>query len=132
MSRSDAERHSRFDSWIRQEFRRTGGFTALVILVTIGEFSVTPLRSSYFHVIGDEVSWAEIAALLAGAGAAWDGVVFATLTDKDGGGPVEAVNARHELQDLTERLMKDRLILNDNHFFDRWGRRLRIDEVTVQ
>ena len=132
MSRSEADRHTRFDSWIRQEFRKTGGFTALVILVTIGELSVTPLRSTYFHVIGDEVGWAEVAALLAGAGAAWDGAVFATLTDKDGGGPVEDVNARHELQELAERLMEDRLVLNDNHFFDRWGRRLRIDEVTVQ
>ena len=53
-------------------------------------------------------------------------------TDKDGGGPVEDVIARHELQELTERLMENRLILNENHFFDRWGRRLRIDEVMVQ
>ncbi|MDR6755779.1 hypothetical protein J2Y48_001064 [Mycoplana sp. BE70] len=100
--------------------------------MTIGKLSVTPLRSTYFHVIGDEIGWAEVAALLAGAGAVWDGAVFATLTDKDGGGPVEDVNARHELQQLTDRLMESRLILNDNHFFDRWGRRLRIDEVTVQ
>lgn len=132
MSRSDAGRHTHFDSWIRQEFRRTGGFTVLVILVTIGELIVTPLRSTYFHIIGDEIGWAAVAALLTGAGAAWDGAVFATLTDKDGGGPVEDVTARHELQVLTERLMEDRLVLNDNHFFDKWGRRLRIDEVTVQ
>lgn len=132
MSKSDADRLTRFDAWVAQEFRSTGGFTALVVLVSIGELSVTPLRSTYFHVIGDEIVWAEVAALLAGAGAAWDGALFATLADKDGGGPVEDVIARHELQELTERLMENRLILNENHFFDRWGRRLRIDEVMVQ
>jgi hypothetical protein len=30
------------------------------------------------------------------------------------------------------RLDDDRLVLNEGHFFDKWGRRLRIDEVTAQ
>ena len=131
MSKSEAGRPAHFDDWIVQEFRTTGGFTALVVLVSIGELSVMPLRSTYFHVIGDEVAWADIAALFAGAGA-WDGAMFATCTDKNGDGPVEDIVARHELQELAERLRANRLVLNENHFFDRWGRRLRIDEVMLQ
>jgi hypothetical protein len=30
------------------------------------------------------------------------------------------------------RLDEDRLVLNEGHFFDKWGRRLRIDEVAAR
>ena len=51
--------------------------------MAIGELSVTPLRSTWFHVIGDELDWAEVAALLDGGGADWDGALFAPRTDTD-------------------------------------------------
>lgn len=134
MSKSKTNRRSfnRFDDWIKHEFRSTGGFTALVILVSIGELSVTPLRSTYFHVIGDKVRWAEISTLFAQSGAGWDGALFAVRPDTDTGGPIPDANARVELRTLTEELTANRLVLNENHFFDHWGRRLKIDEVVVQ
>lgn len=134
MSKSKTKGRSlnRFDDWIAHEFHGTGGFTALVILVAIGELSVTPLRSTYFHVIGDEVRWAELSTLFAQSGAGWDGVLFAVRPDKDTGGPIADAIARVELQTLAEELTANRLILNENHFFDRWGRRLQIEEVMVQ
>lgn len=121
-----------FDAWLAEEFRKTGGFTALVVLMAIGDLSVTPLRSTFFHVIGDETRWAEVAQLLAGSGVAWDGVLFATATGKDGTGPVIDLVARSELAQLTDALQADRMVINDHHFFDRWGRRMRIDEATPQ
>jgi hypothetical protein len=38
-------------------------------------------------------------------------------------------NARLQLRDLEERLDDDRLVLNEGHFFDKWGRRMKVDEV---
>lgn len=133
MSRSkpDTDRPNRFDDWLREEFRRTDGFTALVVLVAISDLSITPLRSTYFHVIGDEIDWSGVSGLLAGSGIAWDGALFSSRSAVPAGGPVQDVVARHELQELTERLMADRLVLNKNHFFDRRGRRLKVEEVAA-
>lgn len=128
---SKSPRPTRFDDWIGQEFRKTGGFTALVVLVSIGELSITPLRSTHFHVIGDDLDWTQMVGLFSSAGAVWDGAMFATMAAKDGG-PVADAIARQELQALAGRLKENRLVLNENHFFDRWGRRLRIDEVMLQ
>jgi hypothetical protein len=36
------------------------------------------------------------------------------------------------LRELEARLDEDRLVLNEGHFFDKWGRRLKIEEVQVQ
>ncbi len=131
MSRSETTGHEHltFDGWIRHEFRRTGGFTALVILVQIGDLSVLPVRSTWFHVIGDEIGWLETAELLAGSGVAWDGVVFASVHDEKEGGPVADILAKSVLADLAQRVAEDRLELNRNHFFDRWGRRMQVEEV---
>ena len=99
-----------------------------------GPFSswkVTPLRSTFFNVIGDEVSWGDLTALFAGAGVAWDGVSFFPVVGADGG-PLNNPAARLRLRELEARLADDRLVLNEGHFFDQWGRRLRIDEVAIQ
>lgn len=119
-----------FDEWLAGEFARTGGFTALVVLVGIGELSVTPLRSTWFHVIGDSTGWAEIVELLSSAGP-WDGALFVPHTGRDGG-PLTDAAARIELRDLGDRVIADRTVLNEAHFFDRQGRRMRVDEVPAQ
>jgi hypothetical protein len=36
------------------------------------------------------------------------------------------------LREIEARLDADRLVLNEGHFFDRWGRRLNIEEVAPQ
>jgi hypothetical protein len=122
---------SDFDRWLATEFARTGAFTALAVLVEIAESEVTPLCSTYFNVIGDEIDWSEITVLFAGAGRAWDGASFYPLTAPDGG-PLDNPNARLRLRELEARLDDDPLVLNEGHFFDKWGRRLKIEEVMRQ
>jgi hypothetical protein len=120
-----------FDRWIAAEYAERGAFTAFAVLVQIAETSVTPLCSTYFNVIGNEIDWGEITVLFAGAGAEWDGASFFPASARNGG-PLDNPSARLMLRDIEMRLDDDRLVLNDGHFFDKWGRRLRIHEVTGQ
>ena len=120
-----------FDRWIAEEFARSGEFTTLVVLVAIGDVKVTPLCSTYFNVIGDEIDWAEITVLFAGAGHDWSGASFFPVTAQDGGA-LDNPAARSRLRELEARLEQDRLVLNEGQFFDKWGRRLKIEEVQTQ
>ena len=130
MSISDAGgQGSDFDRWIAFEFASTGAFTALAVLVGIEDASVTLLCSTFFNLIGDEVDWQDILALFAGSGVDWDGVSLFPVTDRQGG-PIDNYTARTRLRELETRLDMDRLVLNEGLFFDKWGRRLRIDEMT--
>ena len=65
---STSEPKTDFDLWITEEFARTGEFTAFAVLVAITDSKVSPLCSTYFHVVGDEIDWAGITVLFAGAG----------------------------------------------------------------
>lgn len=121
-----------FDHWVRDEFDRSGAFTALIVLVAIEEHTVRPLRSSYLHMIGPDVGWSDMVGMFDKAGADWDGVCFTVRTDGEGGGPVADAAARIALQDHVHEIVEDRSLLNSGHFFDRKGRRLRVDEVTAQ
>jgi len=117
-----------FERWLQAAFAEIGAFTALVVLVDIGETRVTPLRSTYVNVIGDEVTWNDMVQMFAGSGADWDGAAFFPVTMK-GGGPLDNPSARLKLRALEARLAEDRLALNEGNFFDRFGRRLMIEEV---
>ena len=128
---STSERTTDFDRWIAAQFAETGAFTTLVVLVEIGDTKVTPLCSTYFNVIGDEVDWSEVTVLFAGAGADWGGASFFPLTASHGG-PLDNPSARLKLRELETRLDQDRLVLNEGNFFDKWGRRLKIEEVGIQ
>ena len=101
-----------FERWLPAAFAEIGAFTALVVLVDIGEIRVTPLCSTYFNVIGDEVAWGDMVLLFAGSGADWDGAVFFPVTAK-GGGPLDNPSARLKLRALEARLAEDRLVLNE-------------------
>jgi len=131
LSRSEPEGPFTFDAWIAEEFARGGSFTMPVVLVAIGELSVTPLRSSWFHVIGPELDWDGVARLLDGGGADWDGALFASRRGRDGG-PLGEPAARIAVKDLGEEILADRSRLNAEHFFDRNGRRMRVEEVPAQ
>ena len=120
-----------FERWLAREFAESGAFTALVVLVEIAETRVTPLCSTFFNVIGDEIDWGEITVLFAGAGAEWDGASFFPATGPNGG-PLDNPTARVKLREIETRLDDDRLVLNEGHFFDKWGRRLTIEEVGLQ
>ncbi|MEO3385312.1 hypothetical protein [Mesorhizobium sp. CAU 1741] len=126
MSTSE-ERPSRFDAWLPAEYRARGDFTVLVVLVAIGETSIDLLRSTFINVIGDETRWREVRALLEGAGVAWDGAAFFPV-DSFIRGAVPNELARSELRDLEARLREDRMLLNEGHFFDRKGRRMKVEE----
>lgn len=120
-------RLSDFEPWLKTAYRETDGFTALVILVRIGEETVTPVASTYFHLIGDDLSWPDFSALLARSGQTWDGVVL--FPESDGKGPIPDALAKIKLREIELRLGDDRIHINEGHFFDRWGRRMRVDEM---
>jgi hypothetical protein len=120
-----------FDHWLAAEFAENGAFTALAILVDIGDTQVSPLCSTFFHVIGNEIDWDGIVELFAGSGVDWNGAAFFPAAAGDEG-PLDNATARQQLRDLEARLDQDRLVLNEGAFFDKLGRRLKIEEVTVQ
>jgi hypothetical protein len=114
-----------FSAWLTSMVREHGEFTALVVLMDIGERSLTPLCSTYFHIIGDEVTWDEITTMFAGSGQPWKGAAFFPTKARNGG-PIDNPTARLRLKELEERVMADRMILNDGHFFDTLGRRIEV------
>jgi len=118
-----------FSEWLVGEFARSGEFTALVVLVEIAGTGITPLCSTYFNVIGDEVDWNDIVVMFAGSGADWSGAAFFPIQAANGG-PLDNPTARLRLRELEARLDEDRLVLNEGHFFDKWGRRMRVEEVS--
>jgi len=115
-----------FDEWIAGNFRRTGSFTMLIVLVEIGALKVELLRSSYLHVIGDETRWPDMLTLFEASGADWNGAAF---FQADRGGLITDGLAKLRLKELTEHLNSDRSILSHGEFFDRRGLRLKIEEV---
>lgn len=126
---STSERPNRFDAWLSGEYRRRGDFTMLVVLVAIDGTKIDLLRSTYLNVIGDETRWIELRDLLSGSGPSWNGAAFFALSPFFAG-PVSNDVARQELRALEGRLREDRRVLNEGHFFDRKGRRLKVDELT--
>jgi hypothetical protein len=117
-----------FDEWLKSMVGRLGEFTVLVILADISERNVTPLCSTYFHIIGDEVDWDEITVMFAGSGQNWNGAAFFP-TKADTGGPIDNPTARRRLTELEAKVVEDRMILNDGHFFDVQGRKIKIEPL---
>lgn len=116
-----------FDAWLAKAFRK-GPFTALIVLIRIAEPKVEPLRSTYVHVIGDEIDWGDIIQMFRSAGVNWDAVAFFP-TRGEKGGPLDDALARTRLRSLEDGLERDRLVLNRGELFDAWGRRMRVDET---
>jgi hypothetical protein len=123
---TSAPRATDFDDWLVATFGRVGAFTMLIVLVEIGETSVTLLRSSYLHVIGDETRWSDMARLFAGSGVAWNGAAF---FQADRTGLVDDATAKRRLTSLARHLEEDRSILGHGEFFDTRGLRLKIEEI---
>jgi hypothetical protein len=121
--------HTEFDDWLAGMLREHGTFTVLVILTAIGEGSVAPLCSTYMHMIGDEVDWQDIKVMFAGSGQSWDGAAFFP-TKAEAGGPIDNPTARLRLAELEAKVSHDRVVLNEGHFFDTNGRRIKIEPST--
>lgn len=122
---STPEAGSDFDAWIEAEFAERGAFTALVVLVEIGERSVTPVVSTYINVPA-EIDWPEVVTLFAGVGIPWDGASFFPVAAPDGG-PLDDAAARARLIEIERRVRAERLTLNEGFFFDRHGRRVMVE-----
>ncbi|TDR84564.1 hypothetical protein [Enterovirga rhinocerotis] len=122
---------TQFEAWLAAEFEEGGSFTALIVLVEIGETTVTPLCSTHVNIIGTEVSWGDLVVMFAGAGHDWQGAAFFPRRDRNGR-PLDNPTARLLLRELEGRLDEDRLVLNEGHFFDGFGRRMTIEEMTKQ
>jgi hypothetical protein len=128
LSSVDTPNGTEFDAWLQDMVGRYGEFTVLIVLSKIGGRSVVPLCSTYLHVVGDEVDWTEIKALLAGSGRAWDGAAFFPTKGRNGG-PIDTETARLRLAELEAKVIENRMVLNDGHFFDTHGRRIEIEPV---
>jgi hypothetical protein len=119
---------SDFEQWLSAQFADTGPFTAFIVLVRIEGDDVTPLKSSYAHLIGDDMPWRQMRGLLDGSGERWDGVAF-FVGLSHGGGPLGDAAAANKLKEVEADVKADALVLNRGMFFDRQGRHMRIDEA---
>ena len=117
-----------FEQWLAAQFSDTGPFTIFIVLVQIVGDEVVLLKSSYAHLIGDDMSWDEMRALLDRARSPWNGVAFFVGLGH-AGGPLPDEAAARKLRDVEADVKADPLALNRGLFFDREGRHLRIDEV---
>jgi len=117
-----------FELWLSAQYAETGSFTAFILLMRMAGDEVVPLKSSYAHLVGDDMPWRQMRDLLDGARTAWDGVAFFVGLGATGGPLPDAVAARR-LKDVEADVKRDPLVLNRGRFFDRQGRHIRIDEV---
>ena len=122
---STPEPGSDFKAWIDAELAESGAFTALVVLVEIGERSVTPVVSTYVNVPA-EIDWPEVVTLFAGVGIPWDGASFFPVTAPEGG-PLDDTTARARLIEIERRVRAERLTLNEGFFFDCHGQRVMVE-----
>lgn len=119
---------SDFEQWLSAQFADTGPFTVFIVLVRIDGDEIVPLKSSYAHMIGDDIAWSEMRALLDRARAPWDGAAFFVGLGR-AGGPLPEEAAARKLKEVEADVKSDALTLNRGLFFDREGRHLRVDEA---
>jgi hypothetical protein len=115
-----------FDDWLVATFARHGSFTILIVLVEIGDTSVSLLASSYLHIVGSETRWSDMIDLLAASGAQWNGAAF---FQADRAGLVDDAIAKQRLSSLTRHMEADRSLLTHAEFFNAQGLRLKIEEI---
>ena len=118
-----------FDRWLDETLGREGPFTMFLILMEQASTTIVPVRSSYLHVIGPDIRWEEMAALLGEAEVAWSSVaVFAAKAAS--GGPMPDVEARGRLASLQAAVIRDRMTVRRGELFDTMGRKLELSPLT--
>lgn len=115
-----------FDDWLSATFAETGGFTLLIVLVAAREGRIDLLKSAHLHVIGDEMSWPDMAGYFDASGAEWDA---AALFRADRDGLIKDQIAKERLDALMRALRGDRSLIREGVFFNRDGLTLRLDQV---
>ena len=65
-----------FEKWLAAQFADTGAFTIFIVLVRTSGEQVAAVKSTYAQMIGDDMSWVQMVALLDGARTSWDAVAF--------------------------------------------------------
>jgi hypothetical protein len=120
---------SEFEAWLKAQFADTGSFTVFIVLVRIADDGVEALKSTFAQMIGDDMSWVEMAGLLDGAQAPWDGVGF-FVGLSPGGGPIPDDEARTKLRQIEAEVMADPLVLNRGRLFDRHGRQMEVEPLS--
>ena len=114
-----------FDRWLADTLGREGLFTLFLILMEEAPATIVPIRSSYLHVIGPDITWADLVMLISEAESAWHSVaVFAAKAPN--GGPMPDVEAQRRLASLQQAVIKDRMVVRKGELFDRGGRRLEL------
>ncbi len=119
---------SDFEQWLSAQFADTGPFTLFILLVRLSGDEVIPVKSSYAHLVGADMSWAEMRVLLDGARAPWDSVAFFVGLGH-AGGPLPDAAAARKLKEVEADVANNPLTLNRGLFFDREGRHMHIEEV---
>src|SRR5260370_12949603 len=119
-----------FEQWLTAQFADTGPFTVFIVLVQISGEAVSAVKSSYAQLIGDDMPWAEMRALLDGARAHWDGVAFFVGLDH-AGGPLSDAAAKAKLKEVEADVLADLLALNSGLFFARDVRHLPMDHFLL-
>jgi hypothetical protein len=115
-----------FEHWLKTQFAETGAFTVFIVLVRIADDDVEALKSTFAQMIGNDMTWAEMTGLLAGAHAHWDGVGFFVGLAADGG-PMADSEARSKLKEIEADVVADPLLLNRGRLFDRHGRLMEVE-----
>ena len=118
-----------FDRWLADTLDREGTFTMFLILFAEAPGTIVPVRSSYLHVIGPDLRFDELAALIGEGGSdgepGWYALaVFAAKAPA--GGPLPDAEAGGRLVSLQQAVLRDRLTVRRGELFDRLGRRLEL------
>jgi hypothetical protein len=115
-----------FDDWLVGTFARVGSFTMLIVLVEIGETTISLFASSYLHIIGDKRRWDNMVDLLTASGARleWCRVLSGRQRRPD-----RRRDRRQTVAILTRHQETDRSILKHGELFNARGLRMKIEEI---
>ncbi len=115
-----------FDHWLAATLDREGTFTMFLILFEDAPGTIVPVRSSYLHVIGPDLRWDELAAMVAQAEAEWSALAVCAAMANGAGAPLPDVEAQARRDTLQLAVLRDRLTVRKGELFDRGGRRLQL------
>ena len=118
-----------FDRWLIETLDRERPFTMFLVLMAEAPATIVPIRSSYLHVIGPDIRWNELVALIGEPDASWHSVAVFAATARTGG-PMPDVEARQRLASLEAAVIRDRMTVRKGELFDTRGRKLDLSPLS--